>query len=146
VVGAAVRVVALAGGAHVSSGTYVRALARDLGAALGVGGHLTALRRTRVGRFTLDDATPLDVLTATVEAGGDLPVIPLAEAAAQAFAVRRLTPEEATALGYGQRIGSAEPGRSDPVAAVAPDGRLVALLDETSPTARTHVVFAPAGS
>jgi tRNA pseudouridine55 synthase len=144
--GEEVRVVDLDVEVDVSSGTYVRALARDLGGALGVGGHLTALRRTRVGRFTLDDATPLDVLTATVEAGGDLPVIPLAEAAAQAFAVRRLTPEEATALGYGQRIGSAEPGRSDPVAAVAPDGRLVALLDETSPTARTHVVFAPAGS
>jgi tRNA pseudouridine55 synthase len=130
----------------VSSGTYVRALARDLGAALCVGGHLTALRRTRVGRFTLEDATPLEELTAGVEGGGELPVIPLAEAAAQAFAVRRLTPEEATALGYGQRIEAAEPGRTDPVAAIGPDGRLVALLDETRHTARTHVVFAPAGS
>jgi tRNA pseudouridine55 synthase len=81
-----------------------------------------------------------------VDAGGELPVIALSEAAAQAFAVRRLTPEEATALGYGQRIEAAEPGRTDPVAAIRPDGRLVALRDETRPTARTHVVFAPAGS
>ena len=131
---------------EVSSGTYVRALARDLGADLGVGGHLTALRRTRVGHFTLGDATPLAELTAAVEAGGELPVVPLAAAAARAFAVRRLTREEATAVGHGQRVEAAEAGRTEPVAAIGPDGRLVALLDETRPVARTHVVFAPGGS
>lgn len=131
---------------EVSSGTYVRALARDLGAALGVGGHLTALRRTRVGRFGLADATPLAELTARVEAGEELPVLPLADAAAQAFPVRRITEAEATALGHGQGIPSAEQGREEPVAAIAPDGRLVALLDETRHTARPRVVFAPAGS
>ncbi len=131
---------------EVSSGTYVRALARDLGAALGVGGHLTALRRTRVGQFTLDDATPLDVLTARVEDGHELPVIALANAATQAFATRQLTAEETTAVGYGQRIPVADPGRTDPVAALGPDGRLIALLDESRDPARTHVVFAPAGS
>ncbi len=129
---------------EVSSGTYVRALARDLGAALGVGGHLTALRRTRVGRFGLADAHPLAELTA--DDAGPPPVIPLAGAARAAFAVRELTAQEATALGYGQRVPSARTGRPEPVAAFGPDGRLVAMLDESGPTARAHVVLAPAGS
>ena len=129
----------------VSSGTYVRALARDLGSALGVGGHLTALRRTRVGAFTLDQAHGLDALGAV----GDpeqIPVTPLADAARAQFAVRELTAEEATAVGYGQRIESAQEGRAEPVAAFAPDGRLVAMLDESGHKAKAHVVFAPAGS
>ncbi|KRF25435.1 tRNA pseudouridine(55) synthase TruB [Phycicoccus sp. Soil803] len=129
----------------VSSGTYVRALARDLGAALGVGGHLTALRRTRVGAFTLDQAHALEALGAVADP--DLiPVTPLADAARAQFADRELTAEEATAVGYGQRVDSAQPGRTDPVAAFAPDGRLVAMLDESGHKARAHVVFAPAGS
>ncbi|WP_427385137.1 tRNA pseudouridine(55) synthase TruB [Janibacter sp. G56] len=130
----------------VSSGTYVRALARDLGAALGVGGHLTALRRTRVGGFTLTDATPLADLAARHEAGEPMPVIPLADAAAAAFPVRQLTDAETRSLGYGQRITSAVAGRATPVAALGPDGQLVAILDESSHTARSHVVFAPATS
>jgi tRNA pseudouridine55 synthase len=129
----------------VSSGTYVRALARDLGAALGVGGHLTALRRTRVGAFTLDIAHDLDRLAA-LEDPSLVPVVPLAEAARTQFAVRELDAAEATAVGYGQRVKSAAPGRLEPVAAFAPDGRLVAMLDESAQTARAHVVFAPAGS
>lgn len=132
----------------VSSGTYVRALARDLGASLGVGGHLTALRRTRVGAFTLDGAHDLSALGELLDAEGAeaMPVTPLAAAARAQFAVRELTPEEATAVGYGQRPESAQPGRTEPVAAFAPDGRLVAMLDESGPKARAHVVFAPAGS
>jgi len=129
----------------VSSGTYVRALARDLGAALGVGGHLTALRRTRVGAFTLEAAHDLETLAA-VEDPEQLPVTPLAEAARAQFVVRELDDGEATAVGYGQRVPSAQPGRAEPVAAFAPDGRLVALLDESGPSARAHVVFAPVGS
>jgi len=129
----------------VSSGTYVRALARDLGAALGVGGHLTALRRTRVGAFTLEAAHDLETLAA-VEDPEQLPVTPLAEAARAQFVVRELDDGEATAVGHGQRVPSAEPGRAEPVAAFAPDGRLVALLDESGPSARARVVFAPAGS
>jgi tRNA pseudouridine55 synthase len=130
----------------VSSGTYVRALARDLGAALGTGGHLTRLRRTRVGRFTLDQAYSLADLVAAEEAGDPIPVIPLAEAARAAFPVRELTADEARALGYGQRIPSAQSGRREPVAAFAPDGTLVAMLDESAHNTRSHVVFAPAGS
>ncbi len=129
----------------VSSGTYVRALARDLGSALGVGGHLTALRRTRVGAFVLDQAHGLEALAAV----GDpeqIPVTPLADAARVQFAVRDLTDAETTALGYGQRVDSAQEGRTEPVAAFAPDGRLVAMLDESGHKAKPHVVFAPAGS
>jgi tRNA pseudouridine55 synthase len=129
----------------VSSGTYVRALARDLGAALGVGGHLTALRRTRVGAFTLDVAHDLEGLAA-LEDPSLVPVVPLAKAARAQFAVRELDDAEATAVGYGQRVRSVRPGRLEPVAAFAPDGRLVAMLDESAQTARAHVVFAPAGS
>ena len=129
----------------VSSGTYVRALARDLGAALGVGGHLTALRRTRVGAFDLDGAHSLEALGA-LEGPEAVPVTPLAQAARAQFAVRELTQEQARTIGYGQRLDSAEPGRTEPVAAFAPDGTLVAVLDESGTKARSHVVFAPAGS
>ena len=52
----------------------------------------------------------------------------------------------ATAVGYGQRVESAQEGRAEPVAAFAPDGRLVAMLDESGHKAKAHVVFAPAGS
>ena len=128
----------------VSSGTYVRALARDLGAALRSGGHLTALRRTRVGGFTIADAHPLADLEE--RQGERMPVTPLADAARAAFAVREIDEAQARTLGYGQRLESAQPGRTEPVAAIAPDGTLVAMLDESRPTARSLVVFAPASS
>ena len=128
----------------VSSGTYVRALARDLGTALGCGGHLTALRRTRVGGFTLADAHPLADLEA--RQGEPMPVTPLADAARAAFAVRELDEAQARTLGYGQRLESEVPGRTEPVAAIGPDGSLVAMLDESRLTARSLVVFAPASS
>lgn len=125
---------------EVSSGTYVRALARDLGAALGVGGHLTALRRTRVGAFTLDAARSLDDLAREVETGVAPRVIPMADAAADAFAVHRLDEAEERALSYGQRIASG-PQRHDVVAALAPGGRLAAILDESGGTAKSRVTF-----
>ena len=128
----------------VSSGTYVRALARDLGAALGVGGHLTALRRTRVGRFGLDDAHSLADIEIASEAD-DMPLITLAAAARDCFAVRELTTPEATAVGHGQRIPSKPAGRSQPIAAFAPEGYLVAMLDESGALAKAHVVFTPSG-
>jgi tRNA pseudouridine55 synthase len=129
----------------VSSGTYIRALARDLGAALGVGGHLTALRRTRVGRFGLDGAHSLTDLEIASEADA-IPLVPLAVAARACFPVRELTAPEATAVGYGQRIASRPAGRSQPVAAFGPEGHLVAMLDESGSLAKAHVVFRPSGS
>ena len=128
----------------VSSGTYVRALARDLGSALGSEGHLVALRRTRVGSVGIEQAYPLAALEA--RQGERMPVVPLAEAARTAFPVRELDEAQARTLGFGQRLPSAVPGRRDAVAAMAPDGTLVAILDESRPTARSLVVFAPSTS
>ena len=129
----------------VSSGTYVRALARDLGEALGVGGHLIALRRTRVGRFGIEGAHSLTDLEIASEADA-IPVIPLSEAARASFDVRELSEPEATAIGYGRRISSQLAGRRQPVGAFAPDGHLVAMLDESGSLAKARVVFAPLGS
>jgi tRNA pseudouridine55 synthase len=130
---------------EVSSGTYIRALARDLGTALGVGGHLTALRRTRVGRFGLDVAHSLTELEIASEAD-HIPVILLADAARASFASRELTASEATAVGHGQRIASQQGSRGQLVAGFAPEGHLVAMLDESGSLAKAHVVFAPSGS
>lgn len=80
-----------------SSGTYIRSLARDLGAGLGVGGHLTALRRTKVGRFDVADAVSLDDLAAAV------PMTPAA-AAARVLDVLHVTAEEARDLRHGKRL------------------------------------------
>lgn len=134
---------------EVSSGTYVRALARDLGADLGSRGHLTALRRSRVGGLTLEHAHTLEELTGLREQGGadaQMPMTPLAEAARAALVTREITAEQARSLGFGQRIPSEIPGRAEPVAALDPDGTLIAVLDESTGTARAHVVFAPASS
>lgn len=117
-----------------SSGTYVRALARDLGEALGVGAHLARLRRVRVGPYHLASARSLDALEASLE------VTPLAEAAAHAFPVRRLTAAEARSLGHGASLAGAgsPPG---PVAALGPDGALIALVEEKEGRARPLAVF-----
>ncbi len=130
---------------EVSSGTYIRALARDLGAALGVGGHLTVLRRPRVGRFGIEGAHSIPYLEIASEADG-IPMVPLSAAARESFDVRELTAPEAVAIGYGQRIASQVAGRSQPIAAFAPDGHLVAMLDESGSLAKARVVFAPLGS
>ncbi|MFD6142714.1 tRNA pseudouridine(55) synthase TruB [Promicromonospora sp. NPDC060271] len=113
----------------VSSGTYVRALARDLGAALGTGGHLTALRRTRVGGYDLAGARTLDELEKQADADGTLATLPMAEAARATFPVRELDEDEVRALGYGQWV--APSGRPEVVAAISPSGELVALLEDT---------------
>ena len=121
-----------------SSGTYIRALARDLGADLGVGGHLTALRRTAVGPFGLDLAWTLDDLA-------DDPVVAtgLDEAALLCFPTRPIDEDEAAGLANGTWL----PARGDRgvVAAVAPDGRVAALLSESGRRAAPVLVMRPAG-
>jgi len=106
-----------------SSGTYIRALARDLGEALGVGGHVIALRRTRAGAYDLGMARTLDQLEA------DLSLIPLARAAADAFRSRELTGDEARRLSHGGRLPGGGSGHPGPEAAFAPDGTLIALVE-----------------
>ena len=122
-----------------SSGTYIRALARDLGAALGTGGHLTRLRRTRVGGYRIEDARTLEQLAGRFE------VLPLAQAAAAAFPSRTLTADEAHRLAHGGRLAAttaAAGPAAGPSAAYAPDGTLIALVTEESGQARPLVVFA----
>jgi tRNA pseudouridine(55) synthase len=122
-----------------TAGTYIRAIARDAGAALGVGGHLTALRRTASGPFTIANAAEIEDAGAALTAGGGTGFLPLTEAATTVFATRRVTVEESRALGYGQRIpATGTPGLH---AAVDPDGRLVALLEDAGATARVAVGF-----
>lgn len=123
-----------------SSGTYVRALARDLGAALGVGAHLTALRRTRVGPFGLVSAYPLEEL----EEDFDGRVVPLDLAVARAFPRRDLTALEAMDLSHGRKlVPSGAPG---PCGAFDEEGRCVGLVEDDGDRARALVVFRPAGA
>ena len=119
-----------------TSGTYVRALARDLGAALGVGAHLTALRRTRVGPFELAQARTLE------QHAEQLALVPLDAAVAASFPRRELGADEAVALSYGKRL--APTGVTGTLGAFAPDGRCIALLEDRDGVARPTVVFAPA--
>jgi tRNA pseudouridine55 synthase len=120
-----------------SSGTYIRALARDLGEALDTGGHLTALRRTIVGPFSVADAVTIEQL------GERFTATDLSEAAAGLFPVRRLTRDEAVELSFGRRI--APTGCEGTVAAQDPAGAVVALISDREGNARPEVVFAPAG-
>jgi tRNA pseudouridine55 synthase len=97
-----------------SSGTYVRALARDLGAALGVGGHLSSLRRTRVGAFTLDEAQTLG------EAEQRLRIVPLDRVVRSSFPTLTVNEAQAIQIRNGRRLASV----------ILPDGT-TALLDQT---------------
>jgi tRNA pseudouridine55 synthase len=122
-----------------TAGTYIRAIARDAGAALGVGGHLTALRRTASGPFSVDRAAPVEEAGAALASGGGDGFLPLTHAATTVFPARPVTVEESRALTYGQRIpATGAPGLH---AAVDPDGRLVALLEDSGTTARVAVGF-----
>ncbi|MEU6679633.1 tRNA pseudouridine(55) synthase TruB [Streptomyces sp. NPDC046853] len=120
-----------------SSGTYIRALARDLGADLGVGGHLTALRRTRVGPYKLDSAKTIDQLQE------ELTVMPVADAAAAAFPRWDVDEKRARLLLNGVRIEM--PGEYAGVGAVAvfdPEGRFLVLAEELKGKAKSLAVFA----
>jgi tRNA pseudouridine55 synthase len=122
-----------------TAGTYIRAIARDAGARLGVGGHLTALRRTASGPFAVDRAATVEDAGAALLAGGGAGFLPLTEAATTVFPFRALTPEETRAIGYGQRIAATGiPGLH---AAVDPAGRLAALVEDVGTTARVAVGF-----
>ncbi|WP_418062735.1 tRNA pseudouridine(55) synthase TruB [Pimelobacter simplex] len=112
-----------------SSGTYIRAIARDLGTALGVGGHLTALRRHAVGEFTLDGAvTDLD----------DVAVLPLADAARRSFPAIDLDAEQAQAVRYGRPLALAIDGLTG---VFDPAGEFLALYRPEGAAARPAAVF-----
>jgi len=120
-----------------SSGTYIRALARDIGEALGVGGHLTALRRTRVGRFGLDEARTLDELAEAPRLSYTLD-----EACLLAFPRRDITAEEAESARHGRPLTPA--GIDGVYAAAAPDGQVISLLRDGPEKAKSVVVVRPA--
>ncbi|NLP83728.1 tRNA pseudouridine(55) synthase TruB [Microbacterium sp. CFH 90308] len=106
-----------------SSGTYIRSLARDLGAGLGVGGHLTALRRTRIGPFTVQDAHGLDTLASA-------PMVSPADAAVSVLGRFHVTADEARDLRHGKRLtGGAARLPTTPMAAVDPGGALVGIVE-----------------
>ncbi|MFJ2505815.1 tRNA pseudouridine(55) synthase TruB [Microbacterium sp. NPDC087592] len=107
-----------------SSGTYIRSLARDLGAALGVGGHLTALRRTRVGPFEVTDAVGLDALEGA-------PTLTPGDAAGRILPVLEMSAEEARDLRHGKRLGGQAARLADALgAAIDPDGLLVGIVEK----------------
>lgn len=113
-----------------SSGTYIRALARDLGAGLGVGGHLTALRRTRVGPYGADLARTLEQLTEAFA------VLPIAEAAAAAFPRWDVDDRQARLLGNGVRLDAPPSLGAVPTAVFGPEGEFLALVEEREGQAR----------
>jgi len=120
-----------------SSGTYIRALARDVGAALGVGGHLTALRRTKVGRYGLDEARTLEQLEDAAELSYSLDA-----ACLLGFARRDLTDAETEDTRHGRALKPA--GIDGTYAATAPDGRVIALLHDGASRTKSVVVLRPA--
>ena len=117
-----------------SSGTYIRALARDVGAALGVGGHLTSLRRTAVGPFALDDARTLEQLAE------DLVVVPIADVARRCFPSRTVSAEDSAAVAVGRKL-ALDLGEAGPVAVFDEAGGFLALYEQRGETAAPVAVF-----
>jgi len=115
-----------------SSGTYIRAIARDLGAALGVGGHLTALRRTAVGPFEIDDALTLEALA------DDFAMTPIADAARACFGALDLSEDDAAHVRVGRALEVPLHGLT---ALFAPDGEFLALYEPRDGSARAVAVF-----
>jgi tRNA pseudouridine55 synthase len=120
-----------------SAGTYIRAIARDLGAELGVGGHLNVLRRTRVAGFTLEHAIGIDQLKSA-----HFTTLPLADVARSTFSVRELDFEEVSELSFGRALE--ENPSSEIFAALSADNRLIALLQNSGGKAKPIAVFAAA--
>ena len=117
-----------------SSGTYIRALARDVGAALGVGGHLTVLRRTAVGPFTLADAHTLDDL------GEKFSVVPISDVARRSFPSCDLGEDDAASVRYGRKL-QVDLGAAGPVAVFDPAGEFLALYEQRDAVAVPVAVF-----
>jgi tRNA pseudouridine55 synthase len=124
-----------------SSGTYVRALARDLGSALHVGGHLAALRRTRVGAFDIERAHDLEAL-AELEPHA-LPMLSLGDVAQASFATVTLPEADVVGVRHGRPL-QLDLGDASPAALFTPDGEFVALYEAHGPVAKAVAVFAPA--
>lgn len=120
-----------------SAGTFIRAIARDLGATLNVGGHLTHLRRTRVASFGEDVANSFERFKS-----GDFETLGLIDVARSIFKVRELTLEEAQELSFGRKI-SASP-LTGIYAAISTSNELIALLENRDNGAKPIAVFAPA--
>ncbi|GAA1731848.1 tRNA pseudouridine(55) synthase TruB [Aeromicrobium alkaliterrae] len=118
-----------------TSGTYVRALARDLGEALGVGGHLTMLRRTRVGPFTLEHAATIEELTEQWQ------VIGLDDATRIAFPSYALSADEASDVRFGRTLTGIDLGATGSVAVFDPEGQFLALYEQRGGTAKPVAVF-----
>ena len=116
-----------------SSGTYIRALARDLGQALGVGGHITSLRRTKVGSFDVSDANQITELE-------NLQLTPLSKAASDLFPTISLTDEQVTDLVHGKRLAGVESTKSL-IAGLSARGNLVAVLEPVGSGLKSVVVF-----
>ena len=116
-----------------STGTYIRSLARDLGLALGVGGHLTALRRSRVGSFSLSAAWTLEQLEA------DLVVLPLADAVRQTFPARVVDGDEATGVRHGRPLAAA--GESGLTGVFDAEGNVLALMEPRGDVLKVEVGF-----
>ncbi|WP_067827879.1 tRNA pseudouridine(55) synthase TruB [Nocardia inohanensis] len=125
-----------------SSGTYIRALARDLGEKLGVGGHLTALRRTAVGPFTLEHARTLEQLSKAAESGDPLLSLDIDEAARAAFPTRDITDQQAEDLRNGRWLDPV--GIKGVYAAIDSEGHTIALLQESGKRAASVMVVRPA--
>jgi tRNA pseudouridine55 synthase len=129
-----VRCVDLSAVVECSSGTYIRALARDLGTALGVGGHLTTLRRTRVGAFTLDEAQTSD------EAEGGLRIVPLDRVAHSSFPTLTVNETQADRIRNGRRLaGVILPDGT--TALLNQAGHFLALYRQEGPDAVAEAVF-----
>ena len=120
-----------------SAGTFIRAIARDLGSDLQVGGHLSVLRRTRVAGFPISQASSFEELKAQT-----FTPLALSDVARATFQVRELALDEVSELSFGRPLA---PNPSDEIfAALSPDDRLIALLKNESGKAKPIAVFAAA--
>jgi tRNA pseudouridine55 synthase len=120
-----------------SAGTFIRAIARDLGMALNVGGHLTFLRRTRVASFGEEVANSFEDFKA-----GEFKTLDLVDVARSIFQVRDLNLEEAQELSFGRKISGSPTGGI--YAAISTSNELIALLENRDDGAKPIAVFAPA--